>query len=89
VLPDYFTSMMSLSLLTLFRVFFALKDLATRRMLARYDNTDPLYTLPLPTSPTPTPHVLYALVVTASSSTMHHHLLITPTLMSSSSCQEA
>jgi hypothetical protein len=32
----------------------SMKDLATSRVLARYDSTGPLYTLPLPTSTTPT-----------------------------------
>jgi hypothetical protein len=32
----------------------SVKDHTTRRVLARYDNTDPLYTLPRP----PLPHVL-------------------------------
>jgi hypothetical protein len=46
------------------------KDLATRRVLARYDSTGPLYTLPLPTLPTTTPRaILYALATTASSAT--------------------
>jgi hypothetical protein len=48
----------------------SVKDLATRRVLARYDNTDLLYTLPLPTLPTTTPRVVpYALATTASSVT--------------------
>jgi hypothetical protein len=34
----------------------SMKDLTIRRVLARYDSTGPLYTLPLPTSITPTPH---------------------------------
>jgi hypothetical protein len=31
------------------------KDLVTRHVLARYDSTSPLYSLPLPTSTAPTP----------------------------------
>jgi hypothetical protein len=46
------------------------KDLATRRVLARYDSTGPLYTLPLPTLPTTTTRVVpHALTTTASSAT--------------------
>jgi hypothetical protein len=33
----------------------SVKDLTTRRVLAKYDSIDPLYTLPLPTLPTTTP----------------------------------
>jgi hypothetical protein len=48
----------------------SVKDLATWRVLARYGNTGPLYTLPLPTSTTPTPRVVpYVLAVAASSAT--------------------
>jgi hypothetical protein len=43
----------------------SVKDLAIRRVLAKYDSTGPLYTLPLPTSTTPT---------AASSATWHRHL---------------
>jgi hypothetical protein len=51
------------------------KDLATRRVLARYDSTGPLYTLSLPTSTTPTLRVVpYALATTASSATWHRCL---------------
>jgi hypothetical protein len=51
------------------------KDLATRRVLARYDSSGPLYTLPLPTFTTPTRCVvLYALATAASSATWHRHL---------------
>jgi hypothetical protein len=53
----------------------SMKDLATRRVLARYDSNGPLYTLPLPTLPTTTPHVVpYALATTASSATRHCRL---------------
>jgi hypothetical protein len=46
----------------------SVKDLATMRVLARYDSTGPLYTLPLSTLPTTTPLVVpYTLVTTASS----------------------
>jgi hypothetical protein len=48
----------------------SMKDLAIRRVLARYDRPGSLYTLPLPTSTQPTLRVvLYALVAAASSST--------------------
>jgi hypothetical protein len=48
----------------------SVKDLATRRVLARYDNTSPLYTIPLPTSTTPTLRVVpYSLSTAASSAT--------------------
>jgi hypothetical protein len=51
------------------------KDLVTRRVLTRYDNTGLLYTLPLPTSTTPTLRTVpYALAATASSVTWHRHL---------------
>jgi hypothetical protein len=51
------------------------KDLATTCVLARYDSTDLLYTLPLPTLPITTLRVVpYALVTTASSTTWHHRL---------------
>jgi hypothetical protein len=53
----------------------SMKDLATSRVLARYDSTDPLYTLPLPTLPTTTPHVVpYTLATTDSSVIWHHRL---------------
>jgi hypothetical protein len=53
----------------------SVKDLATRRVLARSDSTNLLYTLPLPTLPTTTPRVIpYALATTASSATWHHRL---------------
>jgi hypothetical protein len=46
------------------------KDLATRRVFARYDSTNPFYILPLPTSTTPTQHAIpYALATAASSAT--------------------
>jgi hypothetical protein len=48
----------------------SVKNLATRRVLARYDNIGPLYTLHLSTSTTPTLRVVpYALATTASSAT--------------------
>jgi hypothetical protein len=48
----------------------SVKDLATRRVLARYDNTGLLYTLPLTTSTTPTSRVVpNALAAVASSAT--------------------
>jgi hypothetical protein len=51
------------------------KDLATRHVLAKYDITCPLFTLPVPASTAPTPRVaLYALVVAASFATWHHRL---------------
>jgi hypothetical protein len=51
------------------------KGLATRRVLTKYDIIGPLYTLPLPTLTTPTPHaILYALAAAASSTTWHRHL---------------
>jgi hypothetical protein len=53
----------------------SMKYLATRRVLARYDSTGLLYTLPLPTLPTTTPRVVsYALATTASSITWHRRL---------------
>jgi hypothetical protein len=53
----------------------SVKDLASRCELVRYDSTGPLYTLPLPTLTTPTPHdVPYALATTASSATWHRRL---------------
>jgi hypothetical protein len=53
----------------------SVKDLATKRVLARYGSTDLLYTLPLPTLPTTTPRVIpYTLAVTASSATWHRRL---------------
>jgi hypothetical protein len=53
----------------------SVKDHAIRRVLPRYDSTGPLYTLPLPTSTTPTPCVVpYALATTASSTTRHRRL---------------
>jgi hypothetical protein len=52
------------------------KDLATRRVLARYYSTGPLYTLPLPTSTIPTSCVVpYALATTAS---FLYHLASSP-----------
>jgi hypothetical protein len=49
----------------------SVKDLATRRVLARYDSTGPLYTLPLSTLPTTTPSVIpYALATNASFATL-------------------
>jgi hypothetical protein len=51
------------------------KDLATRRLLAKYDSTGSLYTLPLPTSTTPTLRVVpYALATAAFSATCHRCL---------------
>jgi hypothetical protein len=51
----------------------SMKDLATRRVLARYDSTGSLYTLPLPTSTTPNPCAIpYALVTAAFFATWHH-----------------
>jgi hypothetical protein len=48
----------------------SVKDFATRRVLVRYNNTGPLYTLPLPTSTTPTLRVVpYALAAATSSTT--------------------
>jgi hypothetical protein len=53
----------------------SVKDLATKCVLARYNSTDLLYTLPLPTLPTTTPcFVPYALATTASSATWHRRL---------------
>jgi hypothetical protein len=53
----------------------SVKDLTTRRVLARYDGTGPLYTLPLPTLPTTTPRVVpYALATVASFVTWHRRL---------------
>jgi hypothetical protein len=44
-------------------------------VLTRYNSTDPLYALPLPTSTTPTPHVVpYALATVTSSATWHCRL---------------
>jgi hypothetical protein len=52
-----------------------MKDLATKRVLARYDSTSPLYSLPLPTSTTPTPRAIpYALAAAASFATWHRRL---------------
>jgi hypothetical protein len=54
----------------------SVKDLSTMRVLAKYDSTGPLYTLPLPTSATPTPcAVPYAMATVASSATWHHCLV--------------
>jgi hypothetical protein len=51
------------------------RDPATKRVIARYYNTCPIYTLPLPTSTTPTSCVvMYALAAAASSVTWHHRL---------------
>jgi hypothetical protein len=83
IAPDLFQSLLSIHHFTTdnscsmefdpFGLF--VKDLATRHVLARYDNTGPLYTLPLPTSPTPTPRVVpYALATAASSATWHRRL---------------
>jgi hypothetical protein len=47
----------------------SVKDLTTKRVLARYDNLSPLYTRHLPTSTTPTPHA-----AAASSAPWHHRL---------------
>jgi hypothetical protein len=67
----------------------SVKDLATRPMLARYNNTGPLYTLPLPASPTPPQRVApYAIVAAATSATWHRHL-VTPGPISSPSCRAA
>jgi hypothetical protein len=53
----------------------SVKDFAIRSVLARYDSTGPLYTLPLPTLPTTTPLVNpCALATTASSATCHRRL---------------
>jgi hypothetical protein len=53
----------------------SVKDLDTRRVLAKYNSTGPLYTLPFPTSTTPTPRVVpYALATAASSATWHCRL---------------
>jgi hypothetical protein len=53
----------------------SMKDLATKHVLIRYDNTCPHYTLLLPTSITPTPRaILCALAVAASSATWHRRL---------------
>jgi hypothetical protein len=53
----------------------SVKDLAIRRVLARYDRLGLLYTLPLPTSTQPTLRaILYALVAAASSTTWHRRL---------------
>jgi hypothetical protein len=53
----------------------SVNELATRRVLARYDSIGLLYTLPLPTLPTTTPRVIpYALATTASSATWHCRL---------------
>jgi hypothetical protein len=65
----------------------SVKDLATRRVLAKYDSSGLLYTLHLPTSTTPTPHaVSYALATTASSATWHRRLGH-PGILSSPSCR--
>jgi hypothetical protein len=53
----------------------SVKDLATRRVPARYDSMGLLYTLPLPTLTSYTPRdVSYALATTASFTTWHHRL---------------
>jgi hypothetical protein len=53
----------------------SVKDLATRRVLARYDSTSLPYTLPLPTSTTSTPRAVpYALAAAASSAIWHRRL---------------
>jgi hypothetical protein len=53
----------------------SVKDFATRRVLAGYVSTGPLYTLPLPTLPITTVRAIpYALATTASYATWHRHL---------------
>jgi transposase InsO family protein len=53
----------------------SVKELATRHVLTKYDSIGPLYTLPLPTSTTPTPRVVpYALATVASSATWYRCL---------------
>jgi hypothetical protein len=53
----------------------SVKDLTTRHVLTKYDNTDPLYTLPLHTSlTTPQCVVSYALATIGSSATWHRCL---------------
>jgi hypothetical protein len=53
----------------------SLKDLAIRRVLAKYDSTSPIYTLPLPTLPTTTLRVImYDLATSDSSATWHRCL---------------
>jgi hypothetical protein len=78
IAPDLFQSLLSVRRFTTdnscsieFDHFaLSVKDLATRRVLARYDNTGLLYILPLPTLPTTTPRAIsYALATTASSAT--------------------
>jgi hypothetical protein len=64
----------------------SVKDLATRRVLARYDSTGPLYTLPLPTSITPTrvlSHTPWLLLLPPPPGIV---ALATPAPMSSPSC---
>jgi hypothetical protein len=58
----------------------SVKDLATRHVLARYDSTGPLYTLPLPTMTAPTSRVVPYALAAAASSTSWHRLLGHPGL---------
>jgi hypothetical protein len=52
----------------------SMKDLATRHVLARYDSTGPLYTLPLPTSTIPTPRAVPYALATADTVFLAHLL---------------
>ena len=53
----------------------SVKDLATWRVIARYNSYGPLYTIPLPASTTCIPHASpYALAAAASPSTWHRRL---------------
>jgi hypothetical protein len=63
----------------------SVKDLATRHVLPRYDSIGLLYTLPLPTSTTPTPRdVMYTLATTTPRDVPY-----TPAPMSSPCCRVA
>jgi hypothetical protein len=69
----------------------SVKNLATRRVLARYNSTGPLYTLPHPTSTTPTMRVFSYALASAASSTIWHHRLghPSPDVLSKLSCSLA
>jgi hypothetical protein len=56
------------------------KDFATRRVLARYNSTDLLYTLPLPDSTAPTPGVVLYTLAAATSFAIWHRCLGHPGL---------
>jgi hypothetical protein len=67
----------------------SVKDLATTHVLASYHNTGLLYTLPLPASPWPTPHVACMPWLSPLPPLRGIAALVTLTLTSSLSCQVA